>query len=349
MDFIKKVLVLKQITAGYALNGRSVSGIVRLETESGVCSLHLSLINLAIKEQGEFYLFIIDCKDKIYSFELGKRPTTFSLSLPVLPDLSEGVQTGVCYIEDDIPELVAYACLDRKGKSVTDFKKRITERCLNGRKTLKKKEETQDANLPQTSTQRGIFEQKVTEQQVYDDEVVATENYYVNDQDLAEKLKIIERFDNGNVPNEIDQSDCRDQNQTKKEQANLDELLYEKDLGEGQSFAKTNPYYASVRRELDNIFNKFPQEPALARTVDKSKWARINYSNTQYYVVGVVYENDLEKYICYGVPAKYSPEPPKELKGFCSFIPLSVFDMQGDGYWMMFQDAVTGECVKIND
>ena len=46
------------------------------------------------------------------------------------------------------------------------------------------------------------------------------------------------------------------------------------------------------------------------------------------------------------MPSVYSETPPKELDGYCSFIPLSVFDMKGDGFWMMFQDAVTGECIK---
>ena len=56
--------------------------------------------------------------------------------------------------------------------------------------------------------------------------------------------------------------------------------------------------------------------------------------------------NGKEKYICYGVPAPFSKEPPKELKGFCTFIPASVYDLFGNGFWMMFQCAETGECIK---
>jgi hypothetical protein len=85
----------------------------------------------------------------------------------------------------------------------------------------------------------------------------------------------------------------------------------------------------------------------LTRAVANSKWVKIYYSNTQYYVVGLVYNDGRERYVCYGVPSKYSPIPPKELEGFCSFVPLSVFDMKGDGYWMMFQDAITGNCIRL--
>ena len=77
-----------------------------------------------------------------------------------------------------------------------------------------------------------------------------------------------------------------------------------------------------------------------------SVFVRINYSSEKYYVVGVIKEKNTEKYVCYGVPAAYSETPPKELDGYCSFIPVSIFDMKGDGFWMMFQDATTGECIK---
>ena len=35
------------------------------------------------------------------------------------------------------------------------------------------------------------------------------------------------------------------------------------------------------------------------------------------------------------------------LKNRIEIAPISVFDLSGKGYWMMFQDAETGECIKI--
>ena len=46
--------------------------------------------------------------------------------------------------------------------------------------------------------------------------------------------------------------------------------------------------------------------------------------------------------------AEKRSEPPEAFKGKCSFLPLSLFDPDGKGYWMMFQDAETGQCVKIS-
>ncbi len=351
MDYFKKVLVLKQITEGFSLINKSVSGIVRLEIESGVCTLYLSLINVALKDTGGYHLFIIDGKDKIYAFELGQKPSSFSCTLPVTPDFNDGVSAGLSFIKDGVPELVAYAGANKKAKSVADFKKRITDKCLLDRRTQKRKDtEVERKSEVQTEIDhlKCEREKSVTATPAYDDEVVATENYYLKDEELARKLKIIEGLDDGYLSDEIIKPNCRGGQEKKEEQASSCEFLYETDLSPSAQDKSDEPYYHSVRRELDEIFLKFPEEPALSRTVDKSKWVRINYSDSQYYVVGIIYENSNEKYICYGVPAKYSPTPPKELQGFCSFIPLSVFDMQGDGYWMMFQDAVTGECIKLN-
>ena len=103
-----------------------------------------------------------------------------------------------------------------------------------------------------------------------------------------------------------------------------------------------------MKDELDKIFSENPEEDCLKSTVPQSRWVKIEYAGG-YYLVGVVEERKKPKYICYGVPAKYSPYPPKELAGYCTFIPLSVFEMKGDGFWMLFQSAETGECVHMGD
>ena len=99
---------------------------------------------------------------------------------------------------------------------------------------------------------------------------------------------------------------------------------------------------------MTSILNKFPPEEGLNKLFPDGKFVKINYSVDKFYVVGLIKENGKEKYVCYGVPAVYSPTPPKELAGYCSFIPLSIFDLNGDGYWMMFQDALTGKCINAS-
>lgn len=330
MDFVKKVLVMKQISDGYSLVGKPISGIARLEAEDGVTTLYLSLINVASVSCGNYFAFIQDGNGKLYSFDLGKRPITFSAVLPNMPFIENGFCIGLSYISDDIPILVAYACSNALKICVSDFKRIITDKCIADRKTLKKAEDT-------------------TSYQEYNDEVVATENYYLNDSQIEDKLKIIDLLEKNYVRDETDVSSSKGKEEKRKEEDTIFEFEDKTDDCFCEKFSEENPYYSTVIKELEDIFYKFPEEEVLTRSLPCSKWAKVAYSEDKYYVVGLVKENNKEKYICYGVPAKYSPTPPKELAGYCSFIPLSVFDMKGDGYWMMFQDAITGESIKLND
>ena len=106
-------------------------------------------------------------------------------------------------------------------------------------------------------------------------------------------------------------------------------------------------YYDRVRADLDALFARHPAERELADCIPYSRWARVNFARNKYYAVGVICDEKKPQYICYGVPAEAHGEPPAALKGFCSFLPLSVFEPEGRGYWMMFQDAETGRCVRI--
>ena len=67
----------------------------------------------------------------------------------------------------------------------------------------------------------------------------------------------------------------------------------------------------------------------------------------EYYVVGLMYENGEIKYVCYGIPSIYGDEPPKELKGFAQWLPIDNTKSDGFGYWITYQDAETGENVKM--
>ena len=166
------------------------------------------------------------------------------------------------------------------------------------------------------------------------------------DQSIEKRLNLLKECEYGlQFENELPNSCCQEKTQENRADAdfNQDETLA--DLCQEDS--RKHPYFRSVKAELTQIFCKFPKEEPLQTVFPQSEWARIHYSDQKYYVVGVVKEKGKEKYICYGIPATYSPEPPQELKGFCSFVPLSLFDMKGKGYWMMFQDATTGKCVHL--
>jgi len=108
-------------------------------------------------------------------------------------------------------------------------------------------------------------------------------------------------------------------------------------------------FYSMIAEQLDELFDKYPKEENLEKLVDNSRWVKINTEeNDKFYVVGIIYDNDDIKYICYGVPGDYYTEPPMELKGYSQWLPVDTTNPYNNGYWVMYQNADTGENVYLN-
>ncbi len=107
-------------------------------------------------------------------------------------------------------------------------------------------------------------------------------------------------------------------------------------------------FYNLIKEQLDELFSKFPADDTLSNIIPDSKWVRVDYDNMgKEYVVGIIYEGDKVKYICYGVPALEGESLPEELEDFGQWLPLQSDDANGKGFYIMFQDADTGESVKL--
>ncbi|MBO4594172.1 MAG: hypothetical protein J5697_00550 [Clostridia bacterium] len=319
MQYENSVLMLKQTASGFS-SGSPLGAILRLENENGVFSVFLSTVNFALLSSGTYLLFLSDGKNFNLSADLGKKPTSanYREDKDIRP---KDVSAGICFYKDGLPVLVAFSESENGNLSLKDFKKRVAEYFYKELKDKKKNEEVLKA---------------------YNDEAVATENYYAYKEDFDEPVKT-ETESEYNF-SENGENSRRKQSKKQKEKKNAIGSLDEENsfAGEEQRF------YSKVKAEIESTLNKYPHETVLETIFKDSRWVKINYSATRYYVLGVIKENGREKYVCYGVPDKFSEYAPKELDGYCSFIPLSVFDLSGNGYWMMFQDADTGECLKRN-
>ena len=104
-----------------------------------------------------------------------------------------------------------------------------------------------------------------------------------------------------------------------------------------------------IASQLQELFDKYPAEENLSKLIDNSKWCKIvRDSDNSNYVVGIIsIENDI-KYICYGVPGSYNNEPPREMQGYSQWLPTDTTDPYNNGYWVMYQDADTGENIYLN-
>ena len=126
----------------------------------------------------------------------------------------------------------------------------------------------------------------------------------------------------------------------------IDNEMREKSLNPSN---KEHKFYSMIAEQLEELFDKYPRETNLENLVENSRWVKINYEdNDRYYVVGIIYLNNDIKYICYGVPGTYYSEPPRELKDYSQWLPTDLKNPYDNGYWVMYQDADTGENVLIN-
>lgn len=116
-----------------------------------------------------------------------------------------------------------------------------------------------------------------------------------------------------------------------------------------KSIHTNHEFYNLISDQLDELFSRYPREENLEALIDGSKWCKIDSDiDGRYYVVGLIYEDDEVKYICYGVPGNYEIEPPSELKNYSQWLPTDLTSPYSVGYWVMYQDSDTGENVLIN-
>lgn len=107
-------------------------------------------------------------------------------------------------------------------------------------------------------------------------------------------------------------------------------------------------FYDEIKGQLSLLFERYPEETFLNEIIPNSKWVKVDYEdNGQYFVIGLLYEEGKVAYVCYGMPGEFTTAPPRELSGISQWLPLDPEKPNELGYWIMYQDAETGENVEI--
>ena len=115
----------------------------------------------------------------------------------------------------------------------------------------------------------------------------------------------------------------------------------EREKSEGRE-GKTQ-FLGAISASLEELFSLYPAAERLAAVGPFSKWVRVPLESG-YYVVGVISDQEgVARYLAYGVPDKDNASPPDAYPACRGWLPL---EEDGAGYWMMYQDAITGEIVK---
>ena len=122
---------------------------------------------------------------------------------------------------------------------------------------------------------------------------------------------------------------------------NLDEEKNEEDL------PNTDPYYYGlIKAQYDDMFSKYPTFSPLSNIIENSKWIEVEGVDDPY-IMGIIYDDDKPKYLCYGVVQQKKQSPPVEIADSSQWVPFDITNEFGSGVWIMYQSADNGETIKV--
>lgn len=156
----------------------------------------------------------------------------------------------------------------------------------------------------------------------YNDELIATENYYEYNEHCLYDENVNAKT--GDCP----EKETRTQN--------------EQPYGNETDVSEVEKHYVfySAREKIDKLLRTHPKEKSLTEILPSSDFVLINYSDTDTYTVGKTVFDETT-YFCYGVKGVYGKNNLENSR----FIPLSPIDTEGEGYYLVFQDALTGKTI----
>lgn len=321
MNYVKKMCILRQVKQGFSGDGKTLSGLIKIEQYGKNLAVEVSIINFAPLASGEYYCLLSDGNGKTEMLTL-RGKSLFNIISDI--DISRGFCAIICYAKNEIVP-IAYGV---NGNGSYDWKS-ILNATLPPIFPVAKEEAPTRAPVAET--------RKVEEMQTdYDDEGLANDNYFEEKKD--EPLNLSESVGNAYVESA---------NQNENAQARADVTENADDAGVRQAFTtQSEGYYRSVKEEIDELFKAHPKDDTLRGAFGCSEWVRVKGdSDKPEYLVGVLYEDGAVKYICYALRAMDKENPPDEIREVCSYVPVSPL-IGSTGYFVIFQSASTGECVK---
>lgn len=355
--YIKKLFVLKQVKQGFTTDGKTLSGMVCLEKYCDSLTITLSLINLAPISLGQFFIYFADEFNNYEYIPVSLFNDKIKVESKL--DLSGSLFCALCFVKES-PSIIA---ISKIGEKTFDIQKVVDKIIKLNKVDAFIIKESEKNNSTYNITEKEVLsknknaendgllkdvDQKVKDKSQtlppYDDEVVATENYF-----------LFEENNNGKEGHGKISDDANAENAGKRKKIGEEESLFTKIIVDDKdtsavdgerTYDKFSTYYDAVKEELFELFETYPKEETLTKNISDSKWVKVTYTDDRHYIVGIINQNNKPKYICYGLPCKKDDKPPEPIEEFCGYIPLSLFNNNNGGYWIIYQDAITGDCLK---
>lgn len=159
-------------------------------------------------------------------------------------------------------------------------------------------------------------------------------------------IKILNRDLKQNT--KVDTYKLQEKHEIKPELFEMDDEEVEKQIDDEVKpvLEEGDDFLSLIGEQIDELFGRYPLYDRLSELIENSKWIKVDYENNgKEYILGLISENDEVKYICYGVPGTYENNPPLEIMPYSQWLMVD----EDEGYWVMYQDAKTGDSVLINN
>ena len=203
--------------------------------------------------------------------------------------------------------------------NIVDFKQKILNDFEEKKNAVVVKQMCKTENSFQEMQKNDVDNESDKEQ--VDSELLAIDN------EIKEEEKVINNMDETIMAQKIFETDP-------------DQL--DKDI-ENAINSESGDFFDMISEQIDELFENNPREEVLEKIIPKSKWVKVVFEeNQKTYVVGLIYDLGVLKYVSYGVPGTSDNNPLTNLEDYSQWLPID----ENNGYWIMFQDAQTGESVK---
>ena len=329
MAYEKRVCVLKQMKKGFSADGGALSGAVYAERLGKELTVTPRIAGLAPVKEGKYVLALSAGGENFYFEWKGNE----SLRAENAPSLGNAFSVLVLYVRGGA-EPVAYGRCGEKNADAEELLAAFSAEAPDEKRKKAYPLPPTELPLPMPNVPLAPtvplpdLPDKEEEKDAsaspfrgkYDDEAIAASDYFRADDENGKADPCGEREEKAD-------GGCAHEN----DGAQSPFLFPEGSL----------TYYNAVRERLEDAFRKYPADGRLKSAFPRSEWVKGEGA-----LLGIIYEEGRPRYLC--VATEAAGDPPEEMKENCVFVPETPFSDE-KGFYVVFQDADTGEYVKVEE
>ena len=335
MAYEKRLCVLKQIKKGFSVDGSALSGAVYAERMGQEVIITPKIGALAPLREGR-YALALWIGGSTYCLELkGNEP----LRIPETNSLKDGFSALICFVRGGAEPLAYGFC----GGAPTDYAPllRVFERKEKAAPSEKlRSEKLQEVQENENCFRGGENEAVVARESQksepdpekcgpgeskYDDEAIADADYFGGIWEALEDAGASAQTENEEPQAAAGGCSCADE---------TDKAVHPFAIPRGGL-----AYYNEIAPKLKEALKKYPRDEHLMQTFPNSEWVRAENA-----LLGIIYAEGLPRYLCVAMKSA----PPKEVEDCSIFVPESPYS-ETEGYYVVFQDADSGDYVRIEE